>query len=413
MDVSPSSTKRRVKVTSGSLPSSKIHTLAACHPFSQQLDIIFPTPKNPSFCDALEKIETGYGKGKARLCDVVNSADAFLNSGEGSHDSNLLVVTTDPHTEDSWCIDPRGHLTLSVSKETYERLGLVGRPLPFKGHDEKHTIDIPLHKNAQSPAFQARVKAAMAKFDHVRAGELGVESGTWDVIYCSKGPGATSPTTPFQDCQWHRVQCTKNDLQDVHVPILSLSPRPSPTDRKMHQSKKGLTAQNDLAEALDDWNRRTESLFEWVGMACLGAQRLNANDRVDPYVALYEPPEPTRVQGITHLRWRGLLAPGFVKDVLDTLIKSLQAPAEPQSLSTLPDFVSVTAHALTSAPVSYIPYTQSVPGGALQSPPPEKVPAKVPTAMGEDTWSLVLGRQSDGLKWCLAESVGQGDARWG
>jgi hypothetical protein len=145
----------------------------------------------------------------------------------------------------------------------------------------------------------------MAKFDHVRAGELGVESGTWDVIYCSKGeyqhgsidhlfcyiqprssvieyvntghflsdPGATSPTTPFQDCQWHRVLCTKNNLQDVHVPILSLSPRPSPTNRKMHQSKKGLTAQNDLTEALDDWNRRTESLFEWVGMACLGAQR--------------------------------------------------------------------------------------------------------------------------------------------
>jgi Ribonuclease P 40kDa (Rpp40) subunit len=50
----------------------------------------------------------------------------------------MLSVNT--HEDDIWCIDPRGHLTLSVSKDTYERLGLasVGKILPFKIHDDRH-----------------------------------------------------------------------------------------------------------------------------------------------------------------------------------------------------------------------------------------------------------------------------------
>ena len=47
--------------------------------------------------------------------------------------------------------------------------------------------------------------------------------------------------------------------------------------------------------------------------------RLKANDRVDPYVALYEPPEPKHMQDVTHLRWRGLLPPSFIHKVLETV----------------------------------------------------------------------------------------------
>jgi len=33
--------------------------------------------------------------------------------------------------DDVWCIDPRGVLTLSVCKNTYETLGLVGKRVTF------------------------------------------------------------------------------------------------------------------------------------------------------------------------------------------------------------------------------------------------------------------------------------------
>ncbi|KAF8967763.1 ribonuclease P 40kDa subunit-domain-containing protein [Flammula alnicola] len=400
----PQPEKRRVKVNSGTLPAFKIASLAACHPFSQQLDLVFPS--NPLLSTALEKLETTYGKGKARLADVVNNAHTFVNSVEA--ESTLLVVSANAHDEDAWCIDPRGHLTLSVSKDTYERLGLVGQKLPFKNHSEQHVIDISLQKNVQSPAVQARQKTSLEVWDKTREGELGKDAGAWDVVYCSKDRGVT-PDVPFGlgGGQLHRVQCKKKELQDLYVPVPSLSPPPE-TSLKA-KSKKGSVAEHD-EEILDDWNRRVESLFEWIGMAGLGAQRLSANDRVDPYVALYEHPTPSHVQNVTHLQWRGLLSPSFVKDVMETVITTLQSPA------SAPSFVGITCHALTTAPVSYIPYTATE-TGALQSP--GTVPLKLPRADGEDTWSLILERPSPAngvvgpVRWCLAESLGQWDSRWG
>ena len=48
--------------------------------------------------------------------------------------------------------------------------------------------------------------------------------------------------------------------------------------------------------------------------------RLHANDRVDPYIALYEHPTPSHVRDVTHLQWSGLLHPAFVQKVLDTVM---------------------------------------------------------------------------------------------
>lgn len=42
------------------------------------------------------------------------------------------------------------------------------------------------------------------------------------------------------------------------------------------------------------------------------------NDRVDPFIAVYEPPADSRVGDITHLRWTGLLPPKFIQSMIDT-----------------------------------------------------------------------------------------------
>lgn len=80
--------------------------------------------------------------------------------------------------------------------------------------------------------------------------------------------------------------------------------------------------------------------------------------------------------------------------------------------------MSVSAHALSGAPVSYLPYTTIAAAGdipaALQAP--TKVPAKVPREDGEDTWCAIFERGADAggvSRWCLGESLGQLDARWG
>ncbi|KJA23551.1 hypothetical protein HYPSUDRAFT_137715 [Hypholoma sublateritium FD-334 SS-4] len=397
----PPAEKRRLKVSVGALPSPKIASLAACHPFTQQLDVVFPA--NAVLLAQLGVLETHYGTCSVTLSEVVTTAPTFVNAVEG--ESSLLIVSAAANDEDAWCVDPRGHLTLSVAKEAYERLGLVGQKLPFKGHDGHHTIDIPLRKNALSPAMQARVGAALTGWDQRRA-------RTWDAVFCAKDRGQASPP-PFA-AQTHAVRAEKRELKDVYVPVLGLCARPTPPAKAQSKKKPGLEgdAESDVQmEAAEDWDCRVESLFEWVGMACLGSQRLNANDRVDPYVALYEHPAPKHMQDVTHLRWRGLLPPSFIKESLDTIAATLDTP-------TGPPFVGVAAHALSGSPVSYLPYTSVAAAGdipaALQAP--AKVPAKVPRAEGEDTWCAIFERGAvagAGLQWCLGESLGQLDARWG
>ena len=92
--------------------------------------------------------------------------------------------------------------------------------------------------------------------------------------------------------------------------------------------------EKDAEEDMEDWNEEVHSLIEWVGMACLGAQRyawlsksvsvfineprrLKINDRVDPYVALYEPPS-SQPGNLTHIQWQGFISPAFVQIVIDT-----------------------------------------------------------------------------------------------
>lgn len=60
-------------------------------------------------------------------------------------------------------------------------------------------------------------------------------------------------------------------MKDVHVPL------PTGTlSSQLHKSHSHLkSTKGSVAEeeALEDWNRQMGELFEWVGMACLGAQR--------------------------------------------------------------------------------------------------------------------------------------------
>jgi len=353
-------------------------------------------PSDASLVEVLEKLETSYGKGKTKLSNITN---AFVNAHNA--ESTLLVLSVNAHEDDIWCIDPRERLTLSVSKDTYERLGLVGKKLPFKIHNDRHVIDMALRNTAESTVVLAKIKTVLEDWDKRRAVKLGDEAGPWEVLYCSTDPKVSTPLYAPQGGEMHQVRCERRELKDVHVPLptrtLSSQPHVKSTKKSVEEE-----------EALEDWNSKIGKLFEWVGMACLGSQRLYANDRVDPYVCVYEPPTPSHIQDVIHLRWRGLLCPNFVQEVLDTIISSMKAGAH----TPHPSFVSVTCHALPTSPVSYIPYTMRENGFLRLS---GDVPVRFPRADSEDTWSLILesGTGEEGIQWVMVESLGQWDARWG
>ncbi|KAF9038529.1 hypothetical protein BJ165DRAFT_395325 [Panaeolus papilionaceus] len=371
----PSLEKRRLRLSKGVLPSPHISNLASCHPFTKQIDVVFPS--NSALLNVLQGVESTYAKGKTTLLELYENTDKFVVDGG----SRLLILSDDALSEDCWCIDYRGLLTLCVGKDTYERAGLVGKRLPFKGFEDRHVIEIGLQKSAHTPAQQARFKEAFKVLDLIRRESLGSGNTDWDVLYC-----AVDHFVALDEANLFREQS-----------LIKIAGR----QRKMDVDG-GDDFDSDDKEETE--GQRIQSFFEWVGMACMGSQRLYANDSVDPYVALYEPPEPSSVGSLTHLRWTGLVSPKLV----ELIVRRVTEPSSP-------DFVSVTSLAYTQSPVSYIAHMKG-PSGAAAS----NSPLKLPRRNGEDTWSLVFepgvksGEQGKvERKWDMMKCIGQWDMRLG
>jgi len=118
--------------------------------------------------------------------------------------------------------------------------------------------------------MKARRKQALEDWDRRRQAD---GLGKWDVIYQSSIPGnfrysfscaainllcfKDKPFGRSDESSFHEVKPHIRESPLIHIPIMSIPPRP-------------LTPH---ADDIEDWNESMNGLFEWVGMACLGAQR--------------------------------------------------------------------------------------------------------------------------------------------
>ncbi|KIK85609.1 hypothetical protein PAXRUDRAFT_696233 [Paxillus rubicundulus Ve08.2h10] len=359
----------RVTLKTGALPSPRIDQMAASHPFVQQIDVVFPSSAGPD--QSFSSLETTYLKGQFTLSELYEHASHLPTQSVP-----FKALPVGCNADDTWCIDPRGVLTLCVSKVLYQRLGLVGKKLPFKGCPEQCVICIPLKRETESVAVRERQKTALNIWDSIRA-ENGL--GKWEVAYVgASGPPASDSHTVI------KVKAHIRHDADVYIPVLDLT--------------------ESAEESLEDRQERMGDLFEWAGMACLGAQRLKANDRVDPYVAVYEAPSPSCIGSITHLRWRGLMDTSFVLSVISTAISTVST-SQPTSSS-----ISIIMHSDVLTPVSYIPLPSST---SVSEGSDREAPLRVPSREAEDTSCLILSCASERPLWAMAESIGTWDARWG
>ncbi|KAH8103482.1 ribonuclease P 40kDa subunit-domain-containing protein [Cristinia sonorae] len=357
--------KRRTVITVGEHDSSddtpesnrhkKIQSLASSHPFTAQENVVFPASEN--LLAVLSSTQTVYGKRQWTVNEFIEYARPILNSSV-----ELLALGSAPDTDDVWSLDPRGVLTLSVGKETYERLGIVGSKLPWKSHQHIHNISVSLIAKNEHPShpYSPKIKAAFEAWDQ--------RHGLWDVLFsCDDSSSLPNPG----DMELWEVKPRARELNQVRIPNMRDIPFPS----------------GNPALDSEEWGDEIGALFEWVGMASLGSQRLPASDSVDPYLAVYDPPLPMEVGDLVSVRWTGFLTPGLVVDILNRTISA--------------GFVAITGQSFTNTPVAHM----------LRNVPSKRVPKRD----GEDTWCMVIATQKEGSvrRWVLAESVGPHDTRWG
>ncbi|KAI0675792.1 ribonuclease P 40kDa subunit-domain-containing protein [Trametes maxima] len=382
----PSPGNTRTVVTTGGTPTQstlssqagvdKLHTLASSRPFTRQVDVVFPA------CAALEealvqlRASFSYWRCECGLGDFLAFAKSYVN--ENALESNIVALGLGgPVGDDVWCIDSRGILTAVVGKETYEVLGLVGEPLPWKEHADEHVIRISLRASrpqAQSyktcHSYGSKEADAILRWDTKR--------GPWKIVYYYSG----TDNPPLKGIQSELKQSIQK-RDNVHMPNLE--------DASM------LVRRGRTDEESDAWGESISSLFEWIGLASLGSPRISANDRCDPYIAVYAPPEPSYIGNLTCLRWSGLIPSCFIQEIIEQISSPNLA-----SESSAPFVAAVTAQCVGTSPVSYLPQSAS-----------KNPPLRLPRENAEGTWSLVCARKDGERWWALAESVGQYDKRWG
>ncbi|KAI9459025.1 ribonuclease P 40kDa subunit-domain-containing protein [Russula earlei] len=378
--------KRISRISTGRLPSSRLLELSS-RPFVHQaccvtlftmvaihVDVVFPS--DHELREAFSKLETEYYTSRGPLAEIYESLRAY---GQGAgRESDAQVASSSKFLPDAWSCK-EGSFALSSRKETYEALGLPGTKLStlMPGAPDQH----------------------------------------------HKGTGPLSPSR----AQYFKVEPVIHILQNVHVPTSALPPRPhlrstSARRREHRDLSPGERATNaDDNDALQDWNERASSLFEWIGMVNVGAQRLQANDRVDPYVAVYSAPAPSAVGDVVHVQWRGFLTPRFVQRVLDTAItypcRTLLARRLMAASSSIA-LIGLTIHGSTAVPIL--------------------TPHRMPRLEGEDTASIILAPDGDAMtrtsasagdedsltggqtltgtqlvRWAVVETIGRWDSRFG
>lgn len=68
------------------------------------------------------------------------------------------------------------------------------------------------------------------------------------------------------------------------------------------------------------WKEWALDIHEWLGMVAIDADRINANDKVDPYLSTYQVPDPIdRSLKVVKLRWRGMIPAEFIHKMWTSL----------------------------------------------------------------------------------------------
>ncbi|KAJ2741605.1 hypothetical protein GGI20_005077 [Coemansia sp. BCRC 34301] len=312
--------KSKLFVTVSPLSSKKKeHTRCIeSHPFNYRCTVIAPESANVG---QLVKSQIDcYYRATLKLSDIIDPA--FIAAFVKKNTLLALSIGRRIDADDVFAVDGQGMLILSVCKDTYESLGIVGTPAQFPlERGSRFIIKIDLKAACMAPEkkyfqrIKAGLDAVLNESVEFLVGYYDAETGkslNFDV------PGAT--------------QCTPN--VDEHVVVDAVVP----------QFNELLDAKDKVS---DSWIERTQEVFEWVGLATLGSSRVTSIP-TDPEVCEYAVPEPHLKTNLCVVSVSGMLSPKAISVVAHRLASQVSAQ---DAAAECGAFLCVWGH--EDAPVSW------------------------------------------------------------
>ncbi|OWF41831.1 Ribonuclease P protein subunit p40 [Mizuhopecten yessoensis] len=284
--------KRIFEASSFQNTKSKHKDTILNHYFNCSMGLTLPDVKNvPDAVHNLcmdEKSYTVQGLSVLELIDM-DLIGAFIKTGRlclVSHKTRIDI-------EDCVAILPTGHLILHLTKDTYQCLGLEGKPAEFPHRNpEKFVVTI----NLLEKCFRPEKKKYQRVFRCLRD-RLDIR---FDVIMTwSPNDDALCPSSLqkyFQvkghTCLKTNVRCQQRLLKHLQVPTLDAEMDCSDTREYDH-----------------------DDVYEWLGGVAVNSC-LNAEP--DNYTTTYSYPGPTQeVEHSVYLQYKGFFSPSTIQRVLE------------------------------------------------------------------------------------------------
>ncbi|GAA5967672.1 hypothetical protein JCM3765_005847 [Sporobolomyces pararoseus] len=307
-------------------------------PFGWQLDVVLPeiaTANSSSFMDNLKREmqqATQY-----QLVSGVNLADLlepnFLNSfvRKGS----LIAISLEAaEGEDVVAIDGRGRLILSVSKPTYELLGLPGRASMHGSFRQRFIIEISLIDPAfrsGKPGFE-RVKQLLRNwpqetemFEQLQGEGTSKKGKTFDLVMSFvDGQGQPQPIELPESLVPTNQIPSVSTSQMIDIAVPSPSVLPSAQTNRAEPQKRQRTSSGALRRTVKDDELWWDSFREWRGLAALGVQEAiqwrsqAGEDEEDGELGVSR--EGSERGRVTTLNVNGLLHPHSLSRVVEKIL---------------------------------------------------------------------------------------------
>ncbi|BGP07819.1 Ribonuclease P protein subunit p40 [Rhodotorula toruloides] len=389
--------------------------------FGWQLEAVIPsTAASTSATLATTLEEALQAGGSFTMCEGINLGDLltpdFLNSFVRSG-SLVGLSLDDAEDADVVCIDGRGRLVLSLTKDTYELLGLPGRASAYGTLRQRFVVEISLVDSsfrAGKPGFE-RVKRALANWpgrtdllDELGGQPAERPSKRFNLImsYVDEQDQPRPVSLPKTTCHSLRPSFTSHTLSSISVPKVASFPPATPPSltKKPRTSSGAFRPSHDGDDPTAFW----ETYREWAGLAALGGEaadklRWSIEAEEDEWGLEREKCEEGEVQV---LRWEGLLHPKSVLIAVERMSKHADLAKHP--------FVSLTLRPFPHAPLSHTSAATVPVAGTSKRPNGKK--RKRGRGRGEEEeadrervedqggWEMVLVPRGEGkLDWHLWE----------
>ncbi|KAF2496037.1 hypothetical protein BU16DRAFT_364718 [Lophium mytilinum] len=271
-------------------------------PFTHTLDLVLPE-EIYELCRQELDGDAGtlrYARVNMTLLEVL-SKDFFT---EYIKKGNIMMLSEGRPTVDNVFSLYEGILRIELDRPTYERCGLVGKPIEDGGKRHKKARYV-IELDLRSPSM------------------LHGKRGFKRLIWACQGVLNDSLTWLFHDLQPSNESNETAPIFAFHPIIRTMKPTTTP----LPSTKVPVLSSASLPDLYDPDD--SASLLEYLHLLSLASPRLCASDSIDPYLSRYEVPEfgangGTEVRNLVNVRWHGFIPPIFVRRLYLDVLKRVE-----------------------------------------------------------------------------------------